>query len=404
MQFLTKILVLLAIVPTLALADANVSSDSSRKIDNSQSKSLKKDKSLSVDKSHGKRDSKSKSMEHSTEGSDSTGHSTKSHTGRENQQSTSYDLNLNSLLIQKFVERYESKQPDDSMPKAQFVFASCKPLTGLSTEFPILNGCPTSKGGLLDLENIVALNKATRFLDCGVMGGYYKRFEKMAGASNDGSVGDPYTFSDGIKDHGYMSKNRVNPQNPYVSKYARCRIIASDYVAEAAQRVIKAHPSTEDDVDAAIDATFKNMDDDLPLFTKLAARAADLWSQAHCTPWLTIARDFQKPDMHCGVLTIEGDESPRIVVQGRLTLNESSIAGRSYKIAVSTSVSDGYSAEDTTASDRRTSTASRRSDSSDTYDEGKKSATITKSKGLDVNENSDVNRSSGTHVSASPEK
>lgn len=378
MKYLTFLFVFFSFA---ALAEPSISNDSGQSTETQESTDLQKKKSLSSDKSRGRKESHSDSDERANETSKSKSHSERDSNSHDIQKSGAVEINVNGLLLQEFVRHYESAEPADSMPKPQFVFATCKPMTGIVSEYPTLNSCPSAGqiGGRQDLNFIVPRRLATHFTDCGGWGGAVSE----------------------AKDMGFIPRNSVNSQNEYVSKYARCRIVASAWLDEAAARAVNTSAKTESEVRERIQSTFQSMDNDPQLFEMLSAKARQIWSRANCSAWLSIYRDFQKPEVNCGIFSVEGNQ---IEVENRKTLSESSIAGRVYKIALQNSDSTSASSENAMANDARTSIASRESDSRDRYIESKKTASLSKAKTLDKSSTTAKSRSAGNSMKAAPAK
>lgn len=374
------IIIMLALMPSLAQADPSLSSDANRSIDNSRSNSIKRDKSLSADKSRGNRATESDSRERAKEGSISNSHSEKVGTTADRSKSGSIDVNINGLLLKEFVAHYERQNPQPGMARVQQVFAGCKPLTGIVTEYPTLNSCPGNGGRAgTDVTDVVPRRLATHFStgSCGAWG-----------AGKDEGSAFQQTFD-------------MDPENRAVSQYARCRIIASAWLDEAANRAVTESARSEQEVRDRIRQTFNQMDTDELLFEKMRLDALDIWANANCAPTLERYPDFQKPDIQCGIFTVDGAS---ITVENRETLSANSIAGRSYKIAISSSDAESIAADDSTSADRRESYAERESDSRERFREAKKTASMSKSKSMDRSSSSKVDRSSGSSMSAAPKE
>ena len=374
------IIFLLALLPVVAHADPSISSDAGRSIDNGQSNTIKRDKSLSADKSRGNRSTESDSRERVREGSTSKSHQERLGQSSEHSNSGSVDLNINSLLLKEFVAHYERQRPQPGMARVQQVFADCKPITGIVNEYPTLNSCPGGGGGGLegtDTADIVPRRLATHFSTdaCGQWG-------------NDDT-------------RSYQQRFSLDPANRVVGQYARCRIIASSWLAEAANRATTERARSEQEVRDRVQLVFSEMDADDRLFEKMRLDAADLWPSANCAPSLERYPEFQKPDIQCGIFTVEGNS---ITVENRETLSATSIAGRSYKIAINSSDSESVAVDDSTSADRRESYAERESDSRERFRESKKTASLNKSKSLDRNATSKVDRRAGSSMNAIPKE
>jgi hypothetical protein len=371
-----KLLLLILLLPAAVMADPSVSSDASQSIDNSSSDTFKRDKSLTTDKGDGRKHTDSDSKEKAKEGSTSQSHSSKISTNADNSQSGSTDLNINSILLREFINRYEKTDPDPRLSKSQNIFASCKPLTGIISEYPILNSCPVAGMGT-DVSQVVPLRLATHFAvgSCGAWGG-----------ANDGGGGT-------------QLKLDFDPSLKVVSQYARCRIIASEWISEAAKRAETTGLRDENQVHQRIQVVFAEMDKDQFLFNSVVKRSAELWDNANCTPNLERYNDFKEPDMACGIFSVKGNS---ITVNGQETLSANSIAGRSFKIAISSSDAESVAVDDSKSVDRRESVAVRSSNSNETYDEDSRKASLSKSKSTDLSNSAKTDQSAGNNLSATP--
>ncbi len=291
-------------------------------------------------------------------------------------------MNINGLLLQEFVKRYEISQPGTDAPRVQQVFAQCRPMTGLLTEYPIFNSCPSYSGGghsNMDMEAVVPMRLATRWAS--------------GGCGNWGGAGD--------KDSQSVSQFPWNPDNRAVAQYARCRIIASSWLSEAAARASTTTVRSEDEVRDRIRVVFDRMDQDESLFVKMRQSAMELWSQARCSPTMVRYMDFKKPDLDCGIFSVEGRQ---VTVNYRETLSSSAIDGQSYKIAINSSDSNSVATDDSTSRDARVSAAIRESDSRDRFAEAKKTASMSKSHSMDSTTSDKVDTSSGASIQASPKE
>lgn len=379
-----KLLIILALLPTIAAADPSISSDAGRSIDNSQSNSIKNDKSLSADKSRGQRHADSDSRERAREQSLSRSHSEKIGSSAEKSRSGSVDLNINTVLLKEFVNRYERTQPQQGMQQVQKVFASCKPLSGIVTEYPTLNSsisAPTGGGapGTFDENDVVPRRLAYHFAKG--TGGQW-------GNSSDSTA--------------LQESYNMPSQNEEVGKYARCRIIASKWVAEAGERLGATTVRSEAEVRDRIDQAFTEMENDQQVFEQIRGETMQLWQSAECAPTLQRWPDFSKPNLICqGVIEVDGNS---IIIENQETLSAGSIAGRSYKIAINSSENQSVGMDDSISKDARTSRSERAGDSNERYTESKKTASLSKSKSMDKSNSSKLDRSSGNSMNATPSK
>ena len=377
------VLILLLGMLTVGHAHANpsVSSDAGQSNDNSESETIKRDKSLSADKSRGNRVTHSDSADKASEKSLSRSHQNRVGKSADDSNSASIDININGLLLQEFVKRYETTPPGNDAPSVQMVFAECRPLTGIMTEYPIFNSCPSMEGGhsVMDMEAVVPMRLATRWTSggCGNWG---------VGGSNDIQA---------------ISQFPWNPANPAVGRYARCRIIASSWLAEAAERASTTTARSEREVVGKIQSVFSQMDADEPLFLKMRQDALDLWQHARCAQTMVRLNDFKKPALNCGIFSVEDQ---RVSVNYRETLSSSAIAGQSFKIAINSSDSNSAASDDSVSNDARVSASVRESDTLDRFSERKKTASMSKSHSMDTTTSDKVDTSSGASIQASPKE
>lgn len=370
---------LLALLPGLALAEPSQSSDSGRDKDTSRSSSIKRDQSLSADKARGNRTTRSDSRENSRETSSS--HQSQERSGNSWDRSTSgsMELNVNSILMREFVRHYERTRSQPGMSRVQKVFADCKPVSGVVTEYPTLNSTITLGDGysVIDTNHIVPRRLATHFVQN--TGGAWGQASDQTGLVNT------YDMPAG---------------HPEVGRYARCRIIASKWVAEAGDRVTAYSARSETEVRQRITEVFNQMDSDDRLFERFRMEALELWQQADCAPTLRRWNDFQKPELHCyGVFVIDGNS---IEVENQQTLSEQSIAGRSFKVSLEQSESTNYAREDSNSEEDRRGYSERESDQRERFAESKKTASMSKSKSSDRGSSSKETRSSGAGFKVVP--
>lgn len=363
MNILKLVLVTISLLPTLAMADPAISSDSSRNLDTSQSDSIKKDKSLSADKSRGRRETESDSREHAREASRSRTHQESVGTREELSNSYSADISINGLLLREFTARYE--RGNNGSGSAWEYFHLCKPLMNAQVDYPVWD---LTAGGVTGL--IEARRSRTR---------------------------DGYAMLRGDS----MLKPQIDPTNRYISRYSQCRMTTSYWLSTAGDRTTRQQVTTESQVRDRIRQVFAEMDADEALFQDLRQRARDVWAQAVCSPWIDTMDNFKAPEIECGVFTFSGGT---MTVENRETLSESSIDGRSYKVSVSASESESTSTDDSVARDARESVAARESDTRERFIEQKKTASMSKSRALESSRSSKTDRKSGSSVSANPIK
>jgi len=356
-----KILLILALFPLVAVADPSISTDAGRDRDSSTSSSIKRDKSLSQDKSRGNRESWSDSKEHAREMSRSRSHQERTSRTWEKSDSYSADININGLLMREFTARYERGGSGNGT--AWDYFHTCRPLLNAVPDYPVR-----------DYTN----------------GGIRGRNDAMRNFAGNGFLID----RDGMP-------LVVDPSDRHISRYAQCRMTASYWVSEAGDRVTQQAVTSEAEVRERIRETFVEMDANEDLFTNLRQRARDIWADASCGNWLNDYSHYKSPEIDCGVFTFIGQT---FTVENRETLSESSINGRSYKIAINASESDSNSIDDTDAADRSESYSARESDQRERYVEGKKTASLSVSKSKDKNSSEQKSRKSGASMSSTPIK
>lgn len=366
----------------LVYANPSVGADAGRDLENSQAQSLKRDKRLEAEKSHGHRQAHQDSLEHAKEKSLSDSQSERTSLSREQSKSATVEININSILLNEFIYHYELVQPDENMPQAQYIFALCKPITGVYTEYPTLNQCASDGGWLsgrfdqsmrADSGNIAPRRLAEHFGHCG-------------------------WSSKGSEDFGYMAMP-VDPENRYVSQYARCRIAASKWLAQAGQRIGSSQVRSENEVRNVIQQTFAEMDEAQNLWESIMTKTKAIWSRANCAPTLQDYKHFEKPNLRCGVINISDDH---ITVEGQTTLSAEAIQGYSFKISVSGTDNQSMTAEASHASESRASVAARGSDSRERYAEGRNAASMSRTSEGDSSQKSGLSRKSSAGLSATP--
>ena len=351
-----KSLIVALFLPTIAFADPSISSDAGRSIDNSQSNSIKNDKSLSADKSRGQRHADSDSRERAKEQSLSRSHSEKIGQSAERSKSYSSDININGLLIREFTSRYERNYQGSGA--AGEYFAACQTMLKALPNYPTFN---VSTGA------IEGRNAVERSLS-----------------------------------YGENAPPPASAREPYLSRYSQCRITASYWLSEAGDRTTNQSITTENEVQQKVRDTFIAMDSDPYLFQTLRQKSRETWANADCSgSQIEDFKHFKSPALRCGVFSFEGSD---IQVDYRKTLSESSINGRSYKIAINASESESVGMDDSISKDARVSRSERAGDSNERYTESKKTASLSKSKSMDKSNSSKLDRSSGNSMNATPSK
>lgn len=358
-------LILAMLLPVIAHAEASLSSDAGRSIDNSQSSTIKRDKSLSADKSRGNRASESESRDRSAEKSLSKSHQKSTGTSSENSKSYTVDININGLLLREFTARYE--RGNSGAGAAWDYFHTCKPMMNSITDYPVKD---MSTGG------VAGRNEAMK--------------------PKIDSNGRGYLLSAG---DGGLIISFVDPQNKTISRYAQCRMTASYWLAEAGDRSASQKVTSEAEVRSAIQSTFNEMDSDSSLFELLRQQARDIWEQASCSNWLDDYKSFKDPRIECGIFSFVGKS---FTVENRETLSEASIDGRTYKVAVAYQNTESEAEERSASADAKVSTSVSQSESRERYRESKRTASLNKSKSTDTSSSSKVDRSTGNSINATP--
>lgn len=342
-----------------ANADASISSDSGRSIENGQNDTIKRDKSVSSDKSQGNKSTDSASREKSVEKSNSRSVSQKISKSAGSSKSYSVDVNINGLLLREFTARYEIN--GTGVGTAGRYFFVCKPLTRAIADYPV------------------------RYMDAS--------FNPIVVGRNEAQQLD--------NERGYQRTiNAVvafNHDNPFFSRYVQCRMTASYWVAVAGDRAVVQTVHTEAEVSDRIKQVFAEMDADDSVFKTIRQRARDFWRHESCSKMLTTQSEFRSPEIQCGVFSFVGNT---FTVENRETLSESSIDGHSYKIAVSTSAGDTVAEDDSLSSDDKVSSTKRNGDSTERFKESKMTASKNKSKSIEDSSGSKIDRSTRTSMHA----
>lgn len=362
MNFIFKLLALLAI-PAVALANPSLGVDSGSKTDNSESSSVKRDKSISNELGRGNRDSRSRSHDNSTEASVSASRSARRGTSQDEQRSNSVDININSLLLSEFTARYE--RGDVGLGAAWDYFNTCKPIMRAEMDYPVWNLVTGGVSGRIAASRTAA----------GPNGGYVV----SAGPGTQHPM--------------------VDPSNRYVARYSQCRMVASYWLAAAAERASSQSVRGEDEIREHIQDAFDAMDSDPTIFADLRQRARDVWSNAICGNMLDDWDSYKSPNFDCGVFRFVGST---FTVENRETLSEKAIAGRSYKVAMSASNSNSVAQESSISSDRRDSESYRRSTSHDNFNEGKVSVSSSRGKSTETRETNSKSNGTSASIGVSP--
>jgi hypothetical protein len=286
--------------------------------------------------------------------SKSESHSEKVGRAAQSANSQSAELNVNSVMLREFIRRYEQK-PFTGGTRSQYIFSECKPLTGIINEYPTLNSTPSvnGRGGIVFEPNNIVPRRMARHFEAGA--------GSSTGVVQGATLGNPSStgVNSDLSKTGMQSNYDMPAQNQEVGRYARCRIIASWWIDQAAQRATSESARSEREVVERIQQVFDEMDKDSELFENYVNNAIDLWKSAECSATLKRWPDFNKPELICyGTLVIEGNN---IEVENQPTLSASSIAGRSYKIAIQSSNSNSVAVEDSVGSEKRQSASERQS-------------------------------------------
>lgn len=333
-----KLIIMLALMPlisNLSHADPSVSVNNSQRATDSDSREKAKETSRSIS------------------------HSEKFGRSLDKSKSYSVDVNINGLLLREFTARYE--RVNDGGGKAGEYFFVCKPLMNLRTDFPVID--LTARIGKRE-TNVSGRIINTKGLWRGA----------ITGKNNvmNGGVSMPF-FDSG----GKLTPQAADLEDRYIPRYAQCRITASYWIAEAGKRTSSQQVSSEEDIRDRIRYVFVQMDADDSMFDELRQQARDLWSQSNCAPFLSNFMNTKEYQMDCGIFSLDGKS---ITVENRETLSESSIDGRSYKIAVNAQESQSVAADDSESTDTRVSISERESDSRESSQESKKTAIMSKFK------------------------
>ncbi|MEW6057960.1 MAG: hypothetical protein AB1540_15235 [Bdellovibrionota bacterium] len=352
---------LCASVAASASANPSVGSDAGRSFESGSTSSMKRDKSLSADKARGDRQTITKSRERAHEQSQTESNSESRGRSFEKSKSSEVSLNINGILLQQFVKRYERTAEGEGMAGAYF--SACKPISTALSDYPVWS------------------------FDQGKVTG---RTEAMYGNGNGmiASRGDGVVVL-------YVDSN-----DTYIRRYAQCRMTASAWLSHAGDLANRTSPKSEQEVVKIIQEVFHQMDLDGELFIQIRQQSRDDWDQqAYCSQWLGDYKDFTEPDMDCSVFQFKGRD---MYVKNRKTLSDDSIDGRSFTISLSGSESDSYRVENSSTSDDSVSRSARMSDSDERFRERKNTATLSKSKSSEASTSTKLDRGSKAGVNSTP--
>lgn len=360
-----------------AFADPTVSSDNGRSYESNSSDKLSRDKKLEASKSRSKAHRNTDSDERATEASTNRGDRQSWSRSRENGRSASIDININGALISEFVSHYEKRDPSQADPLAVQYFATCKPILNKDVDYPTLSGFIGARLSQprADYSQITSRKGAIH---------YTKAHLNPRGSGADGS--------DQLQTYFEM-----RPDAPYVSRYARCRIVAHFFLSEASNRAVDGEVASEKEIRSRIQTVFDEMDQDDQMFEDMQQEARNLWASATCSPTLTIWAEYKGPEIVCSVFNYT---SAGFEVDYRKTLSAEAIDGRTYKIAVNGALSDSYTDENSQGNDYRKSVASRTSDSRERAVEQRKQASMSRGSTYDETTTTGRSRKDGSGFSS----
>ncbi|MDD4911905.1 MAG: hypothetical protein PHP57_06375 [Sideroxydans sp.] len=373
-----KILALLAIfsMSATAQADPTISADSGKGIDQTKTKKQTLDKKQEASKSrsraHRNTDEDSRATEASTNKADRQSWSRSRESGR----SASIDININGALISEFVSHYEKREPSQADPLAVQYFATCKPIMNAQVDYPTLNGWFGARLSQpqADYSQIVGRKGAIH---------YSKAHMNPRGSGADGS-------------DQLMTYFEMKPEATYISRYARCRIVAHFFLSEASNRAVEGEVQSEKEIRNRIQNVFDEMDQQEDMFTDMQQEARTLWASATCSPTLTIWGEFKGPEMQCGVFNYT---SAGFEVDYRKTLSADAIDGRTYKIAVNGALNDSYTDENSQGNDYRKSVASRTADTRERATEARKQVSVGLGQSMEKSKQLGRSRKDGAGIS-----
>lgn len=255
-------------------------------------------------------------------------------------------INVNALLIQRFVKDYEVRGTGSSW--AAKYFGSCEPFTGIDTQFPVLSLGPsaviatTRAAGTRDLPRIFQLEA-------------WWAQSKTGGGSKIGF------FRHDIAPPAHVLRDSTGP----VGEYIQCRIAAHFAITAAAEELQREQStrrfSSRAEVATAIDKIYSDYIAQDSVRTMISSATHRVQSTLQsCAPFLKFITDSESGhDMSCGVFAISNNS---ITVDGIPTLSPDAINGERYEIALSSS-SSSSSASEVAAKSSTSSKSSRKTSS-----------------------------------------
>jgi hypothetical protein len=252
-------------------------------------------------------------------------------------------IDVNTLLINRFIQYYEMDQPDS--PQTQIFsnlkpyFHACKPFINARAAFPVL----ISRSPVSGLDNT---------------GGSLSQLSEKNQYSTVNLKQFPQTMSSSSKDA------------PVIRSYAQCRIYASYWLSEAGKRLALTEVvfPNEDKVADKIDLIFSEMDDDKRLQSQIVDKGNKVWGAAECTG-NNYSDGTSGLSFNCGTFSADVNGSPSFSVLGRETLSGKGIAGVVYSVSISAGESRSNSAESSHTTASSESESIRGSQSTDSYND-----------------------------------
>jgi len=367
-----------------SLANPENSSGAGRTVESSSSDKISRDESLSQDKSTGNKATSSSSRESSQERSKETKTSKGSKLEQSQKKDISIKLNANPLFISEWIGIFENgdrrldMDMQEQMKSAKTFFSVCRPLTGIDSTFPVLQGKSSPSKYVIGEKSLVASleNKA-----------YWN-------AVLDGAPVPPH-------DEDLERGNLVS----YIVCRQMAHVVMSE-TAKAIEEVIqdgRVKVSSEQDLRALIRKGFE-----------IAAENRDLWNMAlvfsfkspgnrvrQCNPFLSYFWNAKGHDMDCGNFRVQGDT---VYINGVPTLSNEAINGRKFELALSNS-GNASETDSTDASESTKVSNSRKTSSSrESYADSKKTAGMKVSKASDNSSSSKISRDAKADVKASPQQ
>lgn len=354
---------LAALAATGAIANPSLKAGANQGIEDSESTDATREKRLSVDKSTSGRNSNAKTAEHSREKSQESSQSQRQSNERRNSQSFSAEVNLNSLLLQRFVAHYENvdeSRLSDNMPEAVKYFAACKPFKYERLDYPVID------------------DPATRSV---------LPFRAVADR--------PFQPVD-VAGRIFL----MNADMTSVARFAQCRMTASYWLAAVGRSLERMSVHNEADIAMLVDAGFDRMDMS-GRFQEVRQRARDEWRNAACSTYTKPAPSAFPANMDCGVFQLSGD---KYYVSRRQTLSPEAIDGVSFKIALSSDVSSSMANERSSSTSDRSGTANRNSATIESASEVRNSASMSRDRKTSSQGKNTTSRSAGSDIDASPKQ